>query len=201
MADMGRVGQLVHHVHCIGHVGVETFDSAVGDCSPGLDRLSKFLGAPAAKMVEHLEGETDGIGVLVALPAISLLSDFHFLAEGEGLVVGELGVHGDRQVGDDAAEEFTPHPDATVDGMVVKVSALGDQPGGLGQNTGPLGIRQGDRLVSNPFPVGWQAVGEVGPKISCLGAGWFLGFRVNAILDETLVGGEQFSLITKHSQS
>ena len=25
LADVGRVGQLVHHVHCIGHVGVEPF--------------------------------------------------------------------------------------------------------------------------------------------------------------------------------
>ena len=86
-----------------------------------------------------------------------------------------------------------PHPESTPDRVVVEIAALGDQPGGLGQDAGPLGAWQSDWLFGNPFPVGRQAIGEVGPQISSAGPDWFFRLGVNAVLDEALVGGEQFT--------
>ena len=56
LANERRVGQPVKHGHRIGHFGVEFPYPAVGDCSRGVDRRAQFLGPPASKMVEHLEG-------------------------------------------------------------------------------------------------------------------------------------------------
>ena len=190
LANERRVGQPVKHGHRIGYFGVESLYPAVGDCSRGVDRFAEFLGPPASKMVEHLEGQTDRVGVLVALPTISLFGDLHFLAEGECLVIGELGVHGDRQVGDNAAKEFSSYPEAALNCVVVEITALGDQPSGLSQDAGSLGTGQGNRLLGNPLPVGRQAVGEVGSQVSGPHSGWFLGFGVDGELDEALVCGE-----------
>jgi len=138
LSDAWRVGQPVKHGHRIGYFGVESLHPAVGNCSRGVDRLAQFLGPPTAKMVEHFEGQTDRVRILVALPTVSLFGDLHFLAEGEGLVIGELGVHGDRQVGYDAPKEFSPHPEAALDRVIVEITALGDQPCGLREDSGPV---------------------------------------------------------------
>lgn len=95
LSDAWRVGQPVKHGHRIGYFGVESAYPAVGDCSRGVYRLAQFLGPSTAKMVEHFERQTGRIGVLVALPTISLFGYLHFFAEGEGLVIWELSVHGE----------------------------------------------------------------------------------------------------------
>jgi hypothetical protein len=83
----------------------------------------------------------------MALPAVGILRDGHPLAERLVRGIGQLGIHGDRDIRDDVAEQPFADPLTAMDGVVVKAGGMRDKPGGLGQDAGPFGRWEFDRLL------------------------------------------------------
>ena len=85
-------------------------------------------------MVELLEGQTEWVHLLVAFPAILLPGHPHPRPQRVVRFVGELGVNGDRHVGNALAQQLLANPFATVDGVVVGIARHRKQPTRMGQN-------------------------------------------------------------------
>ena len=166
------------------------FTNPAHDEGGGIDGFAQFPGTPAAEMVEHLKPKTQRIHFAVTLPAIGFPGYFHFFTKGQGIIVGQLGIHSDGHIRYRPANEFLAHPKSAPDRMVIEVVGLGHQPGRLGQYPGTLITRQVDRLVGNPFPVRRQVIRQV--------RAFAFGMRptrlalVFAVLYETLPGCQQF---------
>ena len=99
------------HGHRIGHFGVEFPYPAVVDGSRGVNRFAEFLVRQRPKWSNISKGDRR---LVFGGTQQYVSSVIHFLAEGECLVIGELN-HGDRQVGDNAAKEFSSYPEGRVE--------------------------------------------------------------------------------------
>lgn len=112
----------------------------------GLGVENQLRGAEAAEVVELFERVADVVHQSVALPAVLFLSHRHPLTEGLFRGEGQLGVHGDREVGHDPTQQSLPNPLAAADGVVVVAGRVGDEPRRLRQDAGALVGRQDHRL-------------------------------------------------------
>ena len=145
--DAFALGEFGDEVEGVGDGAVEGGVAGVDDFAGGVDGFAVLGFAVEADVAIHLEGEAEGVHFFVAAPAVFFASDTHAGAEGGVGFVRELGVDGDGDIRDAAAEEALLNPEAAVDGGVVHGIGLGDEPGGMSENAEALAFGGGGEFA------------------------------------------------------
>ena len=104
-----------------------------------------------AKLVEHFEWQAQRGHLLMALPAECLACDVHPFAERQGVIGWQLSINGDWRVGDRSAKQPFLNPLTAIDGVVLEVGRVRNQPARLRENARPLSLVQRERHVLGPL--------------------------------------------------
>ncbi len=127
-------------------------DVVMGTCDEFFVFVEVVAGSEATEVIERFECFTEGVNFVVAFPAGLGAKDVEALAKGFVGIFGDAGVDIGGDIGDDTGEEFFVDPYSAVDGVVAIIKRMGDEPCGVGQDSGALGFGKFEGLDGGPFP-------------------------------------------------